>query len=125
MLLKSAREEVRPFYKKKAEHMEECIRRSLDGTDYYYHRIEGSIFVWLYLPSLEIPTLEFYSILMKEGVITVPGEYFFFGNGSGRYPHEHYDKCLRLNYSGSDHVTEKGLEIIGRKYREYSHYVFA
>lgn len=124
-LVRLAREEVRPFYKKKAEHMEECIRRSLDGTDYYYHRIEGSIFVWLYLPSLEIPTLEFYSILMKEGVITVPGEYFFFGNGSGRYPHEHYDKCLRLNYSGSDHVTEKGLEIIGRKYREYSHYVFA
>ena len=119
-LVRLAREEVRPFYKKKAEHMEECIRRSLDGTDYYYHRIEGSIFVWLYLPSLEIPTLEFYSVLMKEGVITVPGEYFFFGNGSGRYPHEHYDKCLRLNYSGDDTLIEEGVEIISRLYREYS-----
>ena len=123
-LVRLAKEEVRPFYRKKAEHMEECIRRSLDGTDYRFHRIEGSIFAWLYLPSLSIPTLEFYSILMKEGVITVPGEYFFFGHdGEGEglpYPHDHYDKCLRLNYSGPDDVTEKGLEIIGRKYREYS-----
>ena len=61
---------------------------------------------------------------MKEGVITVPGEYFFFGseqqkNGLG-YPHEHYDKCLRLNYSGDDVLTEEGVEIIARLYRRYS-----
>ncbi len=120
-LSRLAAESVRPFYKAKAEHMERCIRESLEGTEYMYHRIEGSIFAWLYLPSLRIPAMSFYSILMERGVITVPGEYFFFGGeGSGSYPHPHYDKCLRLNYSGSDELVERGLRIIGELYREYS-----
>ena len=104
--------------------MEALIRKHFDGTEYWLHRIEGSIFCWLYLPSLCIPSLEFYSILMKEGVITVPGEYFFFGSEEQKaglpYPHEHYDKCLRLNYSGDDSLIEEGIEIISRLYREYS-----
>lgn len=115
---------VRPFYKAKAERMEALIRKHFEGTEYWLHRIEGSIFCWLYLPSLCIPSLEFYSILMKEGVITVPGEYFFFGSEEQKaglpYPHEHYDKCLRLNYSGDDTLIEEGVEIISRLYREYS-----
>ena len=61
---------------------------------------------------------------MKEGVITVPGEYFFFGSEQQKkglnYPHEHYDKCLRLNYSGDDVLTEEGVEIIARLYRRCS-----
>lgn len=61
---------------------------------------------------------------MKDGVITVPGEYFFFGSEEqkqGRpYPHPHYDKCLRLNYSGDEETVREGLEIIAARYREYS-----
>ena len=63
-------------------------------------------------------------MLMKEGVITVAGEYFFFGSEQQKQglgsPHEHYDKCLRLNYSGDDVLTEEGVEIIARLYRRYS-----
>ena len=123
-LTKLASDVVRPFYKAKAERMEALIERYFAGTDYQLHRIEGSIFCWIYLPSLRIPTLEFYSRLMDSGVITVPGEYFFFGSKEQEegkaYPHEHYDKCLRLNYSGSDDLTEEGVEIIARMYREFS-----
>ena len=119
-LVKAAKEHVRPFYQEKARKAEGWIRRYFDGTEYFLHRIEGSIFTWLYLPSLKIPTLEFYSILMDNGVVTVPGEYFFFGSDEKPYPHEHYDKCLRLNYSGPDDLTEEGIRIIGRLYREYS-----
>lgn len=119
-LVRLASTAVRPFYKAKADLAESVIRREFEGTEYYLHRIEGSIFCWLWLPSLSIPTLEFYAVLMREGVVTVPGEYFFFGSEETPYPHEHYDKCLRLNYSGKDEVTEKGLRIIARKYREYS-----
>ena len=123
-LTKLASDVVMPFYKAKAEKMEGYIRKYFDGTDYYLHRIEGSIFCWIYLPSLKIPALEFYSLLMKEGVITVPGEYFFFGSEQQKkglnYPHEHYDKCLRLNYSGNDVLTEEGVEIIARLYRRCS-----
>ena len=115
---------VRPFYKAKADRMQSLIRKYFDGTEYYLHKIEGSIFCWIYLPSLSIPSLQFYSELMKEGVVTVPGEYFFFGSEEQKkgvqYPHEHYDKCLRLNYSGSDDLIEEGVRIIAEKYREFS-----
>ena len=119
-LVEAADRYVRPFYKAKADDAERWIREYFDGTEYYFHRIEGSIFTWLYLPSLQIPTLEFYSILMDHGVVTVPGEYFFFGSEEKPYPHEHYDKCLRLNYSGPADLTEEGIRIINRLYREYS-----
>ena len=123
-LTRLASEVVRPFYKAKADRMQSLIRKYFDGTEYYLHRIEGSIFCWIYLPSLSIPSLQFYSELMKEGVVTVPGEYFFFGSEEQKkgvqYPHEHYDKCLRLNYSGSDDLIEEGVRIIAEKYREFS-----
>ena len=119
-LVRAAEESVRPFYQKKAKKTEGWIRKYFEGTEYYFHRIEGSIFTWLYLPSLRIPTLEFYSVLMDNGVVTVPGEYFFFGSEKKPYPHEHYDKCLRLNYSGPDELTEEGIRIISQLYRKYS-----
>ena len=123
-LVRLAQDTVRPFYKAKADKTVEMIRRYFEGTQYYFHVIQGSIFCWLYLPQLKIPTLDFYAVLMKDGVITVPGEYFFFGSEEqkqGRpYPHPHYDKCLRLNYSGDEETVREGLEIIAARYREYS-----
>ena len=123
-LTRLASEVVRPFYKAKAERMESLIREHFEGTEYYLHRIEGSIFCWIYLPGLKISALEFYAELMKDGVVTVPGEYFFFGSeeqkAGGCYPHPHYDKCLRLNYSGDDELIAEGIAIIAKRYREQS-----
>lgn len=118
-----AKEHVRPFYKKKSELTEAWIREAFEGTEYFYHRIEGSIFCWLYLPCLSIPSKEFYSKLKEKGVITVPGEYFFFGHedqakGLG-YPHDHYDKTLRINYSGADDLVRDGIKIIAETYKEF------
>ncbi len=123
-LVDLAHDVVRPFYQRKAERCAAVIRSAFEGTRYMLHRIEGSIFCWIYLPDLRIPTLEFYSVLMKDGVITVPGEYFFFGSDRQRhglpYPHEHYDKCLRLNYSGDETLVEEGIRLIADRYREWS-----
>lgn len=119
-LVSLAESAVRPFYKEKSEKMLSYIHKYFRGTEYYVHKIEGSIFSWLYLPSLTVSALEFYRILMDCGVVTVPSEYFFFGSENGKYPHEHYDKCLRLNYSGDDALVEEGVYKISLKYREYS-----
>lgn len=118
-----ARDYVRPFYKKKAEMTEEWIRSAFAGTEYFYHKIEGSIFCWLYLPRLSIPSKEFYAHLKEKGVITVPGEYFFFGHEDQMkgldYPHDHYNKTLRINYSGEDDLVRDGIKIIAETYKEF------
>ncbi len=114
-----AEKEVRPFYQAKAEEAKSAIERHFAGTDYQLHVIQGSIFCWLYLPSLKIPTLQFYQVLMEEGVVTVPGEYFFFGSDECK-DHPHYDKCLRLNYSGDGALVEEGIAVIARLYRQWS-----
>lgn len=123
-LTRLASEAVRPFYEAKAEKCAAWIRKYFRGQDFYFHRIEGSIFCWLYLPSLKIASKDFYARLKEKGVITVPGEYFFFGHEEqlkgNDYPHPHYDKCLRLNYSAADEIVEEGIRIIAGLYKEYS-----
>lgn len=122
-LLHLAQDTVHPFYLRKAGLVQSYIREFFDGTEYRYHRIEGSIFCWLYLPRLDMPTSRFYEVLKADGVVTVPGEYSFFGHPdqlSGLpYPHEHYDKCLRLNYSGPDEKVREGIRILAARYREH------
>ena len=119
-----SRDVVMPFYKEKSARCREYINTYFKGTDYYYHRSEGSIFIWLYLPGLRISSLEFYQKLKEKGVVTVPGEYSFYGSEEqleGKaYPHPHYDKCLRLNYSADDECVRNGIRIIALLYREYS-----
>lgn len=123
-LVELAKTAVQPFYQKKALEAQTWIRTFFSGTNYYYHRLEGSIFCWLYLPELSMSTCEFYEILKKQGVITVPGEYSFFGHPDQKkgkpYPHEHYDKCLRLNYSAPAEKVRTGLDIIAQNYRRYA-----
>ena len=119
-----SRDVVMPFYKEKSARCREYINTYFKGTDYYYHRSEGSIFIWLYLPGLRISSLEFYQKLKEKGVVTVPGEYSFYGSEEqlegNAYPHPHYDKCLRLNYSADDECVRNGIRIIALLYREYS-----
>ena len=100
-ILKVAETAVKPFYEKRSRQAIEWIHEFFAGSDYWIHRSEGSIFLWLYLRDLKISTKELYEKLKEQGVITVPGEYFFFGVDDPRENcHGHYDKCLRLNYSG-------------------------
>ena len=90
------------------------------GSDYWIHRSEGSIFLWLYLRDLKISTKELYEKLKEQGVITVPGEHFFFGVDDPRENcHGHYDKCLRLNYSGPQDEVREGLKLLAKIYKEY------
>lgn len=122
-LIRFAHRYVQPFYKKKSAQAQQYIQQAFEGKPYWYHVSEGAIFLWLYLPDLTIPTIQFYQKLKEKGVITVPGEYSFFGHEDQQkglpYPHPHYDKCLRINYSGEDACVRKGIEIISTTYDAY------
>ncbi|MFA6774856.1 MAG: valine--pyruvate transaminase [Sphaerochaetaceae bacterium] len=123
VLVKLARNAVQPYYQRRAVQTQKWINTFFEGTSYAFHKMEGSIFCWLYLPDLRIGTCRFYEVLKGRGVITVPGEYSFFGHPDQRdgkpYPHPHYDKCLRLNYSAPEAQVETGLRIIAEEYRNY------
>ena len=77
------------------------------------------------MKNLKITTKEFYAELKKQGVLTVPGEYFFFGNHlEGGLPplenHPHYSKCLRINYAGPEDEVDEGIRLIAETYKKFS-----
>ena len=120
-LITAAKNIVRPFYKEKSDATVSWIKTYFKGGDFAVHKNEGSIFLWLLMNDLSVPTKEFYHILKSRGVIVVPGEYFFFGNTSdGSTPpveqHPHYTKCLRLNYARPAEEVEQGIRIIAEAY---------
>ena len=107
---------VRPFYQQKSLFAQSCFKEYFAGTNYSVHKSEGAIFNWILMNDLKIPTKELYVKLKDQGVITVPGEYFFFGTPE----HEHYDKCLRINYSRPEDEVREGIRIIAETYKKFS-----
>jgi valine--pyruvate aminotransferase len=100
---------IRPFYEAKAEQAIAWIRRELGNYDYYIHKPEGAIFLWLWFPALPISSEELYQRLKQRGVLVIPGHHFFPGlHGEWRHKHE----CIRLTYSQGAEIVEKGVSII-------------
>ena len=105
---------LRPFYQEKERLARQWMRESMDaaGVDWAVHAVEGAFFHWLWLRGLRITTRELYERLKAHRVLTVPGEYFFFGLRR-EWPHRH--ECLRLSFSQPAEVVREGLEIIARE----------
>jgi valine--pyruvate aminotransferase len=101
----------RPFYEGKSRAAADYVREYLDaaGVDWALHASEGAFFHWLCLRGLRITSKQLYGRLKARKVITVPGEYFFYGLRED-WPHRH--ECLRLNISQPDAVVREALEII-------------
>lgn len=121
-LISVAENSVRPFYLEKSKKTQEFIHQYFAGTDYKIHKSEGSIFIWLLLPSLKITTLMFYQVLKAKGIFVMPGEYFFFGDSVNKdvniKDHPHYSKCLRLNYARPEDEIEYGIKSIAEEYKK-------
>jgi valine--pyruvate aminotransferase len=122
VLVDTAQNCVRPFYEKKSAYMQKCVHNYFAGTDYYIHKSEGSIFLWLLMPGLTVPAKKLYELLKEQGVFVMPGEYFFFGSApDGSLPpvetHPHFTKCLRLNYARPDAEISRAVRIISELYR--------
>jgi valine--pyruvate aminotransferase len=79
-ILQLSRDTVMPFYRQRSHHARTVFEREIDpGIPYSFHRIEGSIFMWLWLPDLPIPTIELYQRLKKRDLLVVPGNTSFSG----------------------------------------------
>ncbi len=104
---------IKPFYfersKKAVAFLHQNIRNDIP---YFLHKSEGALFLWLWCKDLPITSLELYERLKKQGVLVVPGEYFFPGH-KGEWKHK--EECLRITYSQNWDDVKNGLQIIARE----------
>lgn len=106
---------IKPYYRRKAEFAIACCRRELDGIDYYIHKAEGAIFLWLWFPGLPVSSEELYRRLKARGVLVLSGHYFFPGL---KEDWRHKNECLRLSYAMPDEVVSEGIRVIGEEVRK-------
>ena len=105
---------LQPFYARKRTDASLWIRESFTraGVDWALHRSEGAFFHWLWLRGLRLATRELYERLKRRKVLTVPGEYFFFGLRKN-WPHR--KECLRLNFAQTAETVREAVEIIAEE----------
>ena len=105
---------IRPFYEEKSRLATGWAREFFNaaGVDWALHANEGSFFHWLWLKNLRITTRELYERLKARKVLTVPGEYFFFGLDTD-WSHRH--ECLRINFSRDAETILEGYRIIAEE----------
>jgi len=111
-LTRLCRDLIRPYYSQRVAFVEERLAGALTGIDYRIHVPEGAIFIWLWLPKLPIKSYALYERLKQNGVLVVPGEYFFPGIDPV-WPHTH--ECIRISYAQDLDVLAQGIDIIAQE----------
>jgi valine--pyruvate aminotransferase len=119
-LVRLCQNDVRSFYETRAHdaiaHLHACMD---DSLDYYVHKCEGSMFLWLWFNDLPVTTAELYERLKARNVLVIPGHHFFPGF-EGEWRHKH--QCIRVNYALDPKSVNAGIQIIAeevsRAYKE-------
>ncbi len=111
-ILRLSQLQIKPYYQDKVAHAVEIMHRELDGLEYYIHKPEGAIFLWLWLPGLPISSDELYERLKEKGVIVISGSHFFPGLEEDW---EHKHQCIRITYSMEESVVEQGIKLIAEE----------
>ncbi|MCZ6802640.1 MAG: valine--pyruvate transaminase [Proteobacteria bacterium] len=111
-ILRLSQLQIKPYYQDKVTRAVEIIHKELDGLDYYIHKPEGAIFLWLWIPDLPITSNELYERLKAKGVLVISGSHFFPGLEED-WDHKH--QCLRITYSMDEQVVEQGIKIIAEE----------
>lgn len=111
-ILRLSQDVVKPHYAAKSQQAVQRLHQALEGVDYFIHKPEGAIFLWLWLRGLPIPCQELYLRLKARGVLVLAGHHFFPGLAD---PWTHRHECLRLNYAGDPEMVRRGIEILGEE----------
>ncbi len=107
---------IRPFYQDRSQLAVKWLKELVDDERMWIHLPEGAIFLWLWFDGLSISTTELYQHLKEEGLLVVPGLYFFPGRAK---PGEHAESCIRMNYVQSESDLRKGIEILSRVLKRF------
>ncbi len=114
-IIEISRDIIKPFYYKKSRRAFDLLSGYLHGTDFFIHKPEGALFLWLWLRGLPITSQELYCRLKDRGVIVVSGHYFFPGLED---EWRHRDECLRITFAQDDEMVDAGLKIIAEEVKK-------
>jgi len=107
---------IKPYYYAKAQRAQELFHRELQGVDYYIHKPEGAIFLWIWFPGLPVSSAELYRRLKERGVLVLSGHYFFPGLKQDDWRHKH--ECIRVSYAMDDKIVYAGIRIIADEVKQ-------
>jgi len=108
-LLPLCNDVIRPFYRARSQLAVELLREAIDDPRLHIHKPEGSMFLWLWFEDLSITTSDLYQRLKRNGLLVVPGKYFFPGQADAG---DHAESCIRMNYVQSEEQLSTGIEIL-------------
>lgn len=115
-ILRLSNEVVKPFYVEKSRLAQQWVHESFGGDfEYYIHRSEGALFLWLWFPGMPITSRELYERLKARGVLIISGHYFFIGLDDAEWRHQH--ECLRMTFTMDEATVRDGIRIIGEEVR--------
>ncbi len=106
---------IKPFYQTKVDHAVKILCKEFEGIEFYIHKPEGAIFLWLWFPALPITSNELYERLKEKNVLVISGSYFFPGLEED-WKHAH--QCLRITYSMDEKTVEEGIKIIAQELKK-------
>lgn len=118
-ILRLSESVVKPFYYERAQRAEYNLRMALEGLPFALHKVEGAMFLWLWLRGCPVKSQELYQRLKARGVLVVPGHHFFPGLDQPEnvdWAHRH--ECLRITYSQEPALVDKGISIIAEEVRK-------
>ena len=114
-ILEISRNIIRPYYRHRAEQAVEQLWESMTGLDFYIHKAEGAIFLWLWFKGLPISSQELYLRLKARGVLIVPGHHFYPGLSEAW---QHKYECIRMTYSQDEAVVRAGIQIVAEEVKK-------
>ncbi|TGL60929.1 valine--pyruvate transaminase [Leptospira sarikeiensis] len=116
--LRLSRDIVKPFYSKKRELAISLIRSEWKGKlKYSIHESEGAFFLWVKFSGLSKKISEIYPLLKENGVIIVPGNYFYPGSTEDKDPGE---DSVRISFAREDQEIQEGIRKIGKILSNYT-----
>jgi valine--pyruvate aminotransferase len=112
-MIEMSKKYITTFYQQKSEKAIKFFHAQMNNeVNYYLHKSEGALFLWLWCKDLPISSQELYERLKNRGVLVVPGHYFFPGL---QEEWKHVNECIRITYSQKEEDVFKGLEIISQE----------
>ena len=107
---------VKPYYEQKAHQARDFLLKKLQGLPVKLHKIEGAMFLWLWLKDCPISNEMLYQRLKQKGVLIVSGHHFFPGLTSAQLTSwRHTQECLRITFSQDQNLVYRGLTIIAEE----------